>query len=220
MRHRYRSLLASGVLAVLTFTSPARAQEIGLPVLQNAFLNSGFTLGADYGAGSDAYAAGVAAAWAPASTIFQLSGGVGIYSPDQGERSGAWGVRIMAPAPKLKGRALGLAAFLGVGGTSVNDITEFRVPAGVSIGYRHALGATHSVSGYVAPFYSWSRVSSGGVSSTHGLFRVAFGVDAAIIPGLGVSLGYEAGPNARNGMPGPTGGIIGIGVSYALLRRR
>src|SRR5690242_10083686 len=222
VRHVERGLLASGLLAamVLTASTAARAQQIGIPVLQNAFVNAGTTLGVDYGAGSDAYGAGIAAAWVPGSTTFQLNGGLGLYAPDHGRRSVAWGLRIMAPAPKLKGRSLGLAAFLGVGGTSVNGITEFRVPAGISIGYRRALGTTHSVSGYVAPFYSWSRVSTGGISSTHGLFRVAFGVDAVITPGLGATFGYETGTAARRGAPGPTGGIVGIGVSYLLLGRR
>ncbi|HEX6966949.1 MAG TPA: hypothetical protein VF166_14250 [Gemmatimonadaceae bacterium] len=210
-------MLAAAVLAAST---SARAQQIGLPVLQNAFVNAGTTLGADYGAGSNAVGAGIAAAWVPGSTAFQLSGGLGVYAPDQGGRSGAWGLRIMAPAPKLRGRGLGLAAFLGVGGTSVNGVTEFRVPAGVSIGYRRALGTTHSVSGYAAPFYSWSRVSTGGVSSTHGQFRVSFGIDAVIIPGLGATIGYETGTTARLGEPGPTGGIVGVGVSYALFGGR
>src|SRR5690348_18374129 len=99
----------------------------------------------------------------------------------------------MAPAPKLKGRSLGLAAFLGVGGTSVNGITEFRVPAGISIGYCCALGTTHSVSGYMAQFYSWSRVSTVGITSTHRLFRVPIGFDFCISHVLCAFRTYETG---------------------------
>ena len=206
------------VLAVGLLSASVRAQQIGLPVLQNAFLNAGATVGIDYGTGDNANAFGVAAAWAPSSALFQLSGGLGVYDPDLAAHSTAWGVRVMAPAPRLGGRSYGLAALIGVGGTSVNGVTEFRVPAGLSIGYRHVLDATHSVSGYATPFYSWSRMSSGGVSSTNGLLRVSFGVDVVVLPGLGVTVGYETGSTASHEEPGPEGGIFGLGVSYALRR--
>jgi hypothetical protein len=187
-------------------------------VLQNAFLNPGLTLGVDYGTGDSANAAGVAGAWSPSSGRFQLSGGLGVFDPDAAERSVGWGVRAMLPARRFRAEHFGVAAFVGAGGTSVSGVTEFRVPAGVSIGYRHALGDAHGVSGYLAPFYSWSHVSSDGASISNGLFRVSFGVDVVIVPGLGATLGYETGSTARRGEPGPVGGIFGLGVSYALRR--
>jgi hypothetical protein len=198
----------------------AAAQQIGIPVLQNAFLNPGTTVAVDFATGDSANSAGVAAAWSPASGRCQLSGGVGVYDHDRGTSSAAWGVRAMIPAPRIHVPRLGVAAFGGVGGTTVSGVTEFRVPIGVSVGYRHAVGAMHGVSGYVAPFYSWSQVNEGGVSRSNGLLRVSFGVDVIIMPGLGATVGYETGSTAQTGEPGPMGGIFGLGVSYALRRPR
>lgn len=203
-------------LAVLATGRVAAAQQIGIPVLQNAFLNPGTTVGVDLATGDSANSAGVAAAWAPSGGRFQVSGGVGVYDHDRGGSSAAWGIRAMIPAPRIHIPRLGVAAFGGVGGTSVSGVTEFRAPIGVSVGYRHALGAMHGVSGYVAPFYSWSHVSENGVNRSNGLLRISFGVDVIMMPGLGATLGYETGSTAQSGEPGPMGGIFGLGVSYAL----
>jgi hypothetical protein len=109
---------------------------------------------------------------------------------------------------------------VGVGGLSASGATTLRVPAGVSIGYRRALGRDRGVSGYVAPFYSWSRLKADGATDSAGRFRISFGVDVAVLPALGLTVGYETGSEARAGEPGPTGGLFGIGLSYALRRPR
>ncbi|HEX5437053.1 MAG TPA: hypothetical protein VFW98_07835 [Gemmatimonadaceae bacterium] len=208
------------VLAVVLLPPCIHAQQIALPVLQNAFVNPGVTLGIDYGSGSDATTGGVAVAWVPSHAHVQLSGGAGVYDPDQLDHSASWGLRAMVPAPEFRARALGIAAFAGVGGTSRHGATRFRVPLGVSIGYRYAVDSTRGVSGFVAPFYSWSRASSSQGSRTKGLFRVSVGADAVIAPGLGLTVGYEAGSAASVGEPGPTGGIFGLGLSYAFTHPR
>ena len=51
-----------------------------------------------------------------------------------------------------------------------------------------------------------------------GLFRASVGVDVAVVPSLGITVGYEFGQKADDGPPGATGGSFGVGVSYALRR--
>jgi len=100
------------------------------------------------------------------------------------------------------------------------DLTAARSRQVAAIaGYRRALGSSgRAISGYVSPFYSWGRVRENGQTSTHGLFRVSIGVDAAVLPQVGVTVGYETGAKAGVGEAGATGGIFGLGVSYALHR--
>lgn len=204
------------MLVMAAGTSAAGAQMVGAPVLQDAFLNPGVTLGLNFGSGEQAHTYGGAAAWAPSSGILQVSGGAALLDPSVGSSHVTWGLRVMAPVPHVGGRTFGVAAFAGVGGLNASGARETRLPIGVSAAYRRSLGAKRGISVYVAPFYSWSRLKQDTVSTSHGSFRVSVGVDAAVMPGLGVTVGYEGGSRARGGEPGPTGGLFGVGVSYAL----
>lgn len=195
---------------------PATAQMVGVPVLQNAFLNPGVTLGGNFAASSDAVAFGGALAWVPASGAIQLSGGLGAVSPDNGSSEVTWGARAMLPVPRLGTRSVGVAAFVGVGGLSADGATETRIPVGASVGYRGTLGGWRAISAYVAPFLNYSRLKHDSVSVSKGLFRVSMGVDVAIVRQLGLTIGYEWGGRAPEGNPGPAGGLFGVGLSYAL----
>jgi hypothetical protein len=66
------------------------------------------------------------------------------------------------------------------------------------------MGARGSISGYVAPFYSWSRVDAGtGVVSSNA-FRTSIGIDVGFSQNLGASIGGEFGSGrgggSRNGI--------------------
>jgi opacity protein-like surface antigen len=113
---------------------------------------------------------------------------------------------------------LGIGAFAGVGGASQNDVSLLHVPAGASVSWRTRLGERRGISFYAAPFYSWTRVSFDDESDSKGLLRASFGVDVAVVPSLGITVGYELGQTADEGEPGATGGTFGVGVSYALRR--
>jgi hypothetical protein len=216
-----RRIVVLGVALLLAGAArDGGAQMLGVPVLQNAFTNPGITVGVNVGTGAGANAYGVAGAWSPLNGVVQLSGGIALHDPDAGSSRPTWGVRVMAPIPRVGGRSVGVAAFAGVGALRASGATETLIPVGVSVSYRRALGATRGISGYVAPFYSGSRFKQDSLSTSHGLFRVSVGVDAAVMPGLGVTVGYEGGARARDGEPGPTGGLFGVGVSYALHRPR
>jgi len=214
-----RWLVVAAGLAVGTHA--ASAQMYDVPVLQNAFVNPGTTLGANYARGDRAQVLGAAAAWVPSNGVLQISGGVAWFNPDTGSSHATPGARVMAPIRRLGSRTLGVAIFAGVGGMRLgNRATETRIPVGASVGYRRALSVNRGISAYVAPFLSISRVKQDTVGVTHVLFRVSIGVDAAVLPGLGLTLGFEGGANARAGMPGPGGSLLGVGISYALRRQR
>jgi hypothetical protein len=214
-----RMARAAVVATVVHITPrPMIAQMAGSPVLQSAFSNPGITLGANLATGDDANTYGLAGAWAPASGTVQLSGGIGLLHPDSGSDRATWGVRAMAPIPKLGTRSIGVAAFVGVGGARLRGRSETRIPLGVSVAYRRAIGTRRAVFVYLAPLYSWSRFRQDTVTVRRGVFRVSVGVDVVVIPQVGLTLGYEGGSRARPGEPGPAGSLFGVGISYALHR--
>jgi len=194
---------------------PASAQMVGVPVLQNAFVNPGVTFGANFAAASGAVVYGGALAWVPRSSKVQLSGGFGALVPDNGSGHATWGTRAMFPITALGSRTLGVAAFVGVGGMSASGATETRIPIGASVGYRATLGEWRAISAYIAPFADISRLKRD-TTVNKTLFRVSFGVDVAIARQIGLTIGYEWGTRAPEESPGPAGGLFGVGLSYAL----
>jgi hypothetical protein len=199
--------------------SSAIAQMPGVPVLQNAFANPGLTIAVNYGRSDDLQAYAGAIAWAPASARFQVTGGFGAVVPEIGDRSSAWGARASIPITQtMMGGKLGIGAFAGVGGASQDTVSLLHVPAGASVSWRTRLGERRGISFYAAPFYSWTRARIDDESEHKGLVRASFGVDVAIVPSLGITVGYELGQTADADEPGATGGTFGVGVSYALRR--
>lgn len=216
--HFNRSLLMVGaaVASSLASAGSVRAQMLGAPVLQNAFTNRGFTVGVDFGAGDGATSYGGAVAWSPMSAKYQLSGGVAFLDPKHGSGTATYGARLMVPVLN-RNSPFGVAPFVGMGGATIDGVTDWQIPLGITGAYRRALGTNgRGISAYVSPFYSWARVRENKQTDTHGLFRVSIGVDAAVLPQVGVTAGYEFGQKAGEGDPGATGGIFGLGVSYAL----
>lgn len=212
------SLFGTVIACALAPASSARAQMLGAPVLQNAFANRGFTVGADFGASSEYKSYGGAVAWTPASAHFQLSGGVAYLDPKHASGTATYGARLMVPVLNLRSE-FGVAPFVGMGGANFSGVNDWQIPLGIALGYRRAIGTSgRGISAYVSPFYSWARVRENGQTVGHGLARVSIGVDAAVLPSVGVTIGYELGQKAGDGEPGATGGIFGLGVSYALHR--
>ncbi len=211
-------LATVGAVAALSFASvrSARAQMLGAPVLQNAFANRGFTVGADFGTGDDLTSYGAAAAWSPASEKYQFSVGVAYLNPKNGSGTATYGARLMVPVLD-HGSPFGVAPFVGMGGANFNGVNDWQIPLGLTAAYRRAVGGSgRGVSAYVSPFFTWARIREHQQTVTHGLFRVSIGVDAAVLPQVGVTVGYETGQKATDAQPGARGGIFGVGVSYAL----
>jgi hypothetical protein len=212
-----RTAVALG--AVVATTGGALAQMPGVPVLQNAFANPGLTIAINYGTGNDLRAYAGAVAWAPTSTRFQVTGGFGSINPDPGDRTSGWGARVAVPITQsMAAGKLGIGAFAGVGGASQEGTSLMHVPAGASVSWRMRLGERRGVSVYAAPFYSWMRTKLDEESASTGLFRASFGLDITVVSSLGLTVGYELGQTADEGEPGATGGVFGVGVSYALRR--
>lgn len=215
---RRHILYLSAALSLGAWSS-VRAQLPGVPVLQNAFANPGLTIAVNYGQSDESKAYAGAIAWAPANARFQVTGGFGAFEPDGADRSSAWGARASVPITQtMMAGKVGVGAFAGVGGASRDDASLLHVPAGASISWRTRLGERRGISIYAAPFYSWTRVTFDDESESKGLIRASVGVDVAVVPSLGVTIGYEFGQKADDGPPGATGGSFGVGVSYALRR--
>src|SRR5688500_13588673 len=92
-----RILRALAPLAlILAFAVPraAGAQMLGVPVLQNGFTNPGITVAINYGSADSVRGYGLAAAWAPPSGSFQVSGGIGGYDRDEGKTWASYGGRV------------------------------------------------------------------------------------------------------------------------------
>ena len=213
---RTSSAVAAAVALALVVAEPARAQMLGAPVLQNAFTNSGFTIGLDIGSGDHHESYGGAVAWSPATAIFQLAAGVAYLHTTNASGTATYGARLMVPVLS-RTAAFGVAPFVGMGGANFSGVNDWQIPLGVAFGYRRTIGANaRGISAYLSPFYSWARLRQNQQTVTHGLFRTSLGVDAAVSPSIGVTLGYETGAKAGEGQPGATGGIFGLGVSYSL----
>jgi hypothetical protein len=211
----------SGVIALLVLLAgDARSQMPGAPVLQNAWASPGIVVALDIAGGSGGGGGGVyagAAAWAPSSGRFQLSGGAGMQSGSGSGGRAVYGARVALPLLQAMGGKLGVAGFAGIGGGagSSTDTTRSNsvVPAGVGIGYRQSIGTSgRGFSIYGAPNYQHHTGSKG----SQGYFRVGFGVDAGITPRFGLTLGAESGAKAKAGTAGPGATLYGIGLSMKL----
>lgn len=196
-----------------------RAQMVATPVLQNAFTNPGITAAVDFGSATGARTYGLAAAWAPGRGRFVLSAGAGALDPSAAGASArtTYGARLAVGLRQFMSGAVGLTGFVGIGGAAgKGDVPAVAtLPAGVSVGWRHAVGATRGVSVYAAPFYSLARTSAGGTTTSSGQFRVSGGVDFSLTPRIGVTIGAETGAEARADKPGPRSSVFGAGLSYA-----
>ncbi|GAC1517291.1 MAG: hypothetical protein NVS1B4_16960 [Gemmatimonadaceae bacterium] len=209
--------LAAGAVAAAT---AAGAQLPGSPVLQNAFASPGFTVAANASSTDNARSYALAAAWSPSSARFVVSGAAGTLEPQLADRRPAYGARIAVPVVSFFDDAsIGVAAFAGFGGASRSGYSTTHVPAGISLGYRRAIGATRGVSVYAAPFYLYARDRvNEAVPTTASFLRGSAGVDVAVTGSLGITVGVEGGRNAKLGEPGPAGTVAGVALSYALSR--
>lgn len=217
------SARAAALAAVLVAASvrAADGQMPGLPVLQNAFANPGITVAGNVGYSADALAYGAAAAWAPGSARYVISGGVGglttdvLSVDDEQVTVPAAGVRVSVPVALLWEDALGVAVFAGAGGATRDEWRQVDVPVGAGIGWRRAFGVSRGISVHAAPMIRWSRNSfEDGSSSSATLFRFAAGVDVTLSPSFGLTIGIETGPRDEDAAPTLARNVGGAGISY------
>jgi hypothetical protein len=210
--------IAAAATAAVLYAAGASAQMPGVPVLQNAFMNPGVTVGAFFGGGSGQTAGGAAAALANPAQWVQVTAGAG-YT-DASSTSVSYGGRLAVTlgrfVPFLRRDPFGAAVFAGAGGGSGHGVTLVTAPAGVAFGYRRGIGATRALNVYAAPFFSWNRASAEGTETkSRALFRFSVGADFALTRRLGATVGWEGGKSATDVEPGPQGSLFAGGVSYA-----
>lgn len=214
-RKTLESLALAGVTCLFVPLAAA-AQMPSLPVLQNSFTNPGFTVAANYGAGGGAFGLGLAAAWSPGGGRFQVSGGVGIFRPVEGDEYTTAGGRVSVPVRHFMEGNLGVATFAGAGGAWREGMTMMDVPIGLGIGYRWFVGDGRGASVHVAPMYRFVRNATAEGSSTQAsLFRIAGGVDMTVWRTLGVTVGYETGTTMETVPDSPPRGVLGLGIGWA-----
>lgn len=198
-------------------TSAVAAQLPSLPLLQNAWANGGVTVAANGGSSELGTAYAAALAWSPQARRFQISLGAGVFSPDEGSDWGAYGARVMVPIRSFASGALGVSAFAGIGGGKRDTTSLVRVPIGLGLGYRRALGQVRSVSAYVTPFFVWTRASiSGDALERRGAARLSTAIDFALTRQIGLTAGYELGQRESAGPAGESSGVFGVALSYAI----
>jgi hypothetical protein len=210
------AVLATYAALTAASASTASAQMPGLPVLQNAFGNSGITVGVNAGTAPEGQAYALAAGWGRGRIL--AGGGIGMSSA-AGSNGVGFGARLAMPVWSMARGSIGFAAFAGAGGTVAGERNITQLPIGVSAGWRRALGSTRGFSVYLAPHYQWvreSRPDSGTVSG--GRFRGALGLDVGITPRLGVTLGIEGGQGRVKGI-GSEGTSAAIGASWIWQRK-
>jgi len=208
---------AGAMLVAPALFAPAVAQMPGAPVLQNAWVTPGLVAAIDFGGVSDGGVYALAASWGSTTGRVGLSGGFGARHLKGSGTRAAYGVRLAIPFSSAESGGLGLAAFVGVGGASVNssdaDSAAFttEVPVGAAIGWRRAFGTSHGVSVYVSPSYTFL---SGG-RKTGGLFRVPLAGDFGFTPSFGMTVGVDFGQTRERDLGGPSSVLFGVGLAYA-----
>jgi hypothetical protein len=197
---KYYKSLGVGALGAFIAVSSASGQIPGAPVLQNAFVNPGLAVAANFGGGGGQSLFALAAGWGLGSGRMMVSGAAGAQRSNEATR-GAYGARASMTAWTSASGALGAAVFAGVGGaprtrneTGTTNAAVFTVPAGITAGYRRNMGANRGISAYVSPMYRWARVTTDDNETvSEGNFRVAVGLDFSFNPSLGVTAGAEMG---------------------------
>jgi hypothetical protein len=214
-------LATSGAL-VICIAGTAIGQMPGSPTLQNAFVNPGITAALDAAGLGGATSYALAAAWAPASARFQLSGGAGMQVRTGAGTRTVYGARVNVPVMGAAS-SFGVSVFAGYGaiaggGTIDSSVTKAIIPVGATASYRLAIGGSRGVSIYGSPVFE--EVNRGGGGSNTSVFRGAVGLDLGITAAIGLTLGAEFGGKQAEGSGKPSGTAFGAALSYALGARR
>ena len=210
------------IAATLSTGASAAAQMPGAPTLQNAFVNPGITAAVDASGlgGATTYAA--AAAWAPGSARFQVSGGVGAQLRTGASTRTAFGARLNFPVLGAAS-SFGVSVFAGYGaisggGAMDSSVAKALIPVGGTASYRRAIGSSRGFSIYGSPIFE--SVTRGGGASRVSVFRGAIGVDLGITSAIGLTLGLELGGKQPETSGKPSGTAFGAALSYALGAKR
>ena len=216
MFNKIKGLGSAAVATILVLSSNATAQIPGLPALQNAFVNPGLALAANFGSGSGQSLFAVAGAYGLGSGRFAISGAAGAQRANEATR-GAYGGRASFTAWTSSRGSFGLGAFAGAGVAPrtrndagfLTNAAMLTIPAGITAGWRRPMGRTRGLSVYAAPLYRWTRLETDlEGSSSEGTVRVATGLDFSFTPSFGITLGGEFGSGDTDA------NVLGVAVSW------
>jgi hypothetical protein len=208
-----RTLIVLLALATPSLGPAASAQLPGLPVLQNAFGNPGLSAAFDFGSGAGASTYVGAVSYGAGRLI--LSGGVGAFVPDSGSTAASFGARVALPLVSFVGGSVGVAAFAGVGGVSLNDVSTTQAPLGVAVGWRRRFGTSRGVSVYAAPLFSYDRASGDGESESAWRFQYSVGADLALTRRLGLTIGVGSAALPGQSELDDSDTVFGAGIAWA-----
>ena len=206
--------LVTSALLLLALTVDARAQNLGLPVINSGF-GTGLTLSGDVGFPSDDAGGG---------TAFGLTGLVGLgplgvsatvsrWKPDgfdEGQTSLGGTVNL-----KLFGGPLipfGITAQAGASRTKIDDVSLYHFPIGVSFSAKIPTTVI-GIKPWVAPRIDIARIS--GIpnvdADTDSNFGFSAGVELNLLSGLGFHAAYD-----YVKFDGGSDKIFGVGLHYGL----
>jgi hypothetical protein len=221
---------AAVLLAATTLSAtPVLAQMAGVPVLQGAFPRRGLAAAVDAGGADDGSAVGGAVAFGLGADRLLVTAGLGAFRPPESYASTAftYGARVAFRVMTLADGRLAVTPFAGFGRVELkrdrpaagqdSKAGAARAPAGVSVGFRHALGARGTLAFFAAPMYAFSRPDDA-AESNEGFVRVAAGAEFGFATGfgaIGVTAGLELGQSAPAGTFGPRGSAFGLGLALA-----
>lgn len=241
------SALAAPIAAVVADARPARAQMMGLPVVQSPFAGRAFALALDAGGGGDGLRT-LGGALAVRKAASRITGALGVGAV-QGFAKGrpSLGVRVAYLLPLGASGSLAAAPFVGFGAVSQGDrdaqlrSTNGRqflpgtitiIPVGVGVGYRALLGG-RTIAVHLAPQAQHWRLGAGGVAGAKATsktyVRVGAALDATLTRQIGLTVAYEAGASSTvQGMgltatglaQGPRRSLVGVALSYTPRRAR
>lgn len=236
--------LATVLATVLAAAPAARAQMLGLPVVQTPFGGRAFALALDAGGGGNGIGtAGLAVAARNGGSRIVGTLGIGALRGFANTRP-SFGGRVAYLFPFGASGSFAVAPFVGAGAVSAGDQAKQQrstsgrpvlggsvtiIPAGVGVGYRRAV-AGHAVAVHLTPHVQYWRAGVPDADATHGTYvRVGVGLDAALTRQLGLAVAAEGGRasdvvgtgSAATGLAqGPRTTLFGVALSYTPRRAR
>lgn len=206
-----RSVLALAAGVVCITPTLARAQALGLPVV-NSGVVTGVALGADVGFANEDAGGKATTFGAKAGVglgLFDFTAAVSRWKPEQGDA-------IWSPAAAVTYRLFGgpLVPFRvmiqgGYGRWRSNGVTAMHVP--VSLGIAVTIpNPAFAIKPWIAPRYDYIRISAGGASQGDANFALSGGIDLTLLSGISLRAAYDrvfAGSGVKPG-------ILSFGIGF------
>ena len=142
---------------------------------------------------------GAAVSWSPMSAKYRALGRNRVSRSEVRIGTATYGARLMVPVFKSFARSAWRRSSAWVVRTR-SGVNDWQIPLGIS--RRLSARARREWSWHFRVcftiLYAGRAFAQNQQTETHGLFRVSLGVDAAVLPQVGVTVGYETGAEGRS----------------------